>query len=86
MPHKHPSQMTAEDHARVEAAIRSQVLHDIPGMTVTEHHCLSIGLLAVCYQYVPSELKRSIEQACNGAAQMGMEIDPSRLRASSVNN
>ncbi len=55
-------------------------MHDIPIMTVKEHHELTIGVLACCYWHVPDDLKRAIEEACESAKQMGMNIKPERLK------
>ncbi len=55
-------------------------MKDIPGMTVKKHHELSIGVLACCYHHVPDELKRAIEEACESAKQMGMNIKPENLK------
>ena len=55
------------------------MMKDIPGMTVKEHHELTIGVLACCYQHVPADLKRAIMEACESAKQMGMNIKPERL-------
>lgn len=57
------------------------MMKDIAGMTVKEHHELTIGVLACCYKHVPDDLKRAIEEACESAKQMGMNIKPARLKS-----
>jgi hypothetical protein len=52
------------------------VMRDIPGMTVQEHHALSIGVLACCYEHVPAELQKAIAEAFESAKKMGMNIKP----------
>lgn len=54
-------------------------LQDIPGMTVNEHLLLSLGVMACCYEYVPSELKKAIFEACVAAKKMGANIHPQNL-------
>lgn len=58
------------------AALRRQPLHDLPGMTVKEHHLLCIGVLAHCFQYVPPELQCAIAESLQSARAMGVNIKP----------
>ena len=68
--------LTPEKSQEISGALKRLVMHDLPHMTVIEHHGLCIGNLAVCYQYVPDELKQSIDQMMHLAKQMGMNINP----------
>lgn len=52
------------------------MIHDIPGMTVEEHHSLCLGNLACCYRYVPESLKLSIIEGFEIAKSMGFNIKP----------
>lgn len=49
-------------------------MHDLPGMTVQEHHLLTIGNLAMCYEHVPLPLQYAIREALESAQQMGLNI------------
>jgi len=55
------------------------VMHDIPEMTVKEHHELSIGVLACCYKHVPDDLKLAIMDGFKAAKKMGMNIKPENV-------
>lgn len=57
-------------------SLKRVVMRDLPNMTVTEHHVLSIGLLATCYEHVPGELQSAIAEAFESAKQMGLNIKP----------
>lgn len=54
-------------------------MHDIPGLTVEDHHLLSIGVLALCFKHVPDDLKRAIVEALNSAHEMGLNIKPENV-------
>jgi hypothetical protein len=54
-------------------------MKDIPEMTVREHHELSMGVLAMCFPYVPKYLQIAILQAAHSAKVMGMKIEPDNL-------
>jgi len=49
-------------------------MNDIPGMTVKEHHELTIGVLACCYKYVPIDLQKAIWESLDSAKAMGLDI------------
>lgn len=68
--------LTPEQHKRTADMLQRLVLRDIPGMTVTEHHGLCIGILAVCYEHVDADLQRAIAEMFESAKAMGMNIRP----------
>lgn len=71
--------MTAKEYKQTTDSLRKLVLHDIPGMTVIEHHGLCIGILATCYEHVPLDLQIAIAESLDAAKQMGMNIKPENI-------
>lgn len=65
-----------EDRRRIERDLKRLKLHDIPAMTVREHHGLCIGILATCYENSGPELQRAIAEMLHAAKAMGMDIKP----------
>lgn len=54
-------------------------MKDLPEMTVQEHHELCMGVLACCFQHVPTHIRAAIYQACQSAQAMGMKIEADNL-------
>ena len=50
------------------------IMNDIDGMTVAQHHKLCLGVLALCYRYVPPDLQRAIMEGLESAERMGAGI------------
>ena len=73
MKNQKPSRKTDSSN---RGSLHAVVMRDIPGMTVKEHHALSIGVLACCYEHVPAELQTAIAEAFESAKQMGLNIKP----------
>lgn len=71
--------MTEEKYKQTADSLRKLVLHDIPGMTVIEHHGLCVGILATCYEHVPPDLQIAIAESLEGAKEMGMNIKPENV-------
>lgn len=69
-------EMNSQQRRQTEMALQNLVMHDIPGMTVTKHHGLCVGILACCYKQVDADLKRAISEAFDSAQAMGMNIQP----------
>lgn len=55
-------------------------LHDLPGLTVEQHHRLCVGVLAWCYQYAPPELQQAIMQGLEAYRAMGAPINPEHVK------
>lgn len=70
------NQKTSNVKSAAAVDLQRLVMRDIPGMTVKEHHALSIGLLACCFEHVPYDLQSAIAEAFDAANQMGMNIKP----------
>jgi hypothetical protein len=73
--------MSPEEKDSVDEAIEATELHDLPTMTVKQHHCFCVGVLASCHDYVPAGLQRAIEEAMTIIRDMGLEIDAERFIA-----
>lgn len=43
------------------------------------HHECCIGVMALCYEHVPDELKEAIRQGVAAARELGFECDPNNL-------
>lgn len=56
-------------------------MHDIPEMTVQEHHLLCLGLLARCFSLLPGRgvEQRAIYEAFTSAKAMGQRVEPRNL-------
>lgn len=54
-------------------------LHDIPEMSVGQHHASCLGVLALCYRHVPAELQAAIFEAVEAAKEMGGQVEPTNL-------
>ena len=64
----------------IKASIKSTRLRNIPDMTVKEHHVISVGLLACCYEQIVDEtLRQAIREAFTSAVAMGMKIKPEMI-------
>jgi hypothetical protein len=48
---------------------------------IRQHHELCLGVLALCYQHVPADLKLAIEGGVEYAAQLGIPVSVENLRA-----
>jgi hypothetical protein len=67
---------TREREQEINEAIRTTVLRDVLGvMTVKEHHILTIGVLATCYEHVTPALQFGILENLKMAKLMGLNID-----------
>lgn len=54
-------------------------LHDIPEISTEEHHLCAIETLAMCYAFVPWDLKDAIYELTRTAHKMGADIDANDL-------
>lgn len=60
---------------KIDEAIAKTMLRDLPMMTVKEHHAYCVGILACCYEHVPSHLQFAIVESLQSIRKMGMNID-----------
>lgn len=51
-------------------------LHDLPGMTVEQHHRLCVGMLAGLYKFAPPDMQAAIMQGLEAYRAMGAPIEP----------
>lgn len=61
--------------AVVTEIIKNTTLHDLPGLSVKQHHFLALGLLSGCYPHVPPHLQMAIREAVESANDMGAGLD-----------
>ena len=54
-------------------------MNDLPDLTVSKHHLLCVGTLAMCYAFVPVNLQKAIYEAVDSARKMGMPVNPDNL-------
>ncbi len=49
-------------------------------MTLQEHHWIMLGVLALCYEHVPIDLKLAIKQGIEAAKnELGLPVNPENL-------
>lgn len=48
-------------------------------MTLEEHHELCLGVLNLCYDHVPDDLRQAILEAVTSAQELGIPVSPTHL-------
>lgn len=76
------SKLTPKIEEAIAGSLKRLVMHDLPNMTVREHHALCIGNLSCCYDYVPDGQKQAIAEMLELAKAMGMNIKPELVTGS----